>query len=44
MIQYEDGSIRWITPSGHAYLVEPPPAAELRAALDPEPDGGPPPF
>jgi Domain of unknown function (DUF222) len=44
VIQYEDGSILWITPSGHTYLVEPPPAAEIRAPLRPETDGEPAPF
>jgi hypothetical protein len=42
VVQYEDGSIVWVTPSGHSYLVEPPPAAQIRAPL-PD-DDEPPPF
>ena len=33
VVQYEDGSILWTTPSGHTYLVEPPPAAEIHNPL-----------
>jgi len=39
--QYQDGTIRWITPSGHSYLVEPPPLTEPRVLTA---DDGPPPF
>ena len=42
--QYEDGTIVWTTPSGHLYVVEPPPAAEIRAALPAEADDEPAPF
>ena len=40
--QYEDGSIEWITPSRHRYLVEPPPLTEPRVPV--ATDDGPPPF
>jgi len=39
--QYQDGTIVWITPSGHSYLVEPPPLTEPRAPIA---DDGPAPF
>jgi hypothetical protein len=39
--QYPDGSIVWITPTGHTYLVEPPPLTETRV---PATDDGPAPF
>ena len=44
VVQYEDGSIVWTTPSGYTYLVEPPPAAEIRAPLPCEGDDEPAPF
>ena len=40
--QYTDGSIEWIIPGGHRYLVEPPPLTEPRVPLTT--DDGPPPF
>lgn len=41
--QYTDGTILWITPSGHTYRVEPPPVAEPRPDPTPASDE-PPPF
>lgn len=40
--QYPDGSIEWITPTGHRYLVEPPPLTEPRVPVTI--DDGPAPF
>ena len=39
--QYDDGSIEWVTPTGHRYRVEPPPLTEPRAPTTT--DDGPPP-
>jgi hypothetical protein len=39
--QYQDGSIEWITPTGHRYHVEPPPLTEPRLPVT---NDEPPPF
>jgi hypothetical protein len=41
VFQYEDGSIEWITPTGHRYHVEPPPLTEPRMPVT---NDEPPPF